>query len=174
MRQRSSSTADEVKDDGYVVPDLLEGNATFLRRCFTVGVRGFTSKDPRIQDKLDQWEAVFPVLEAPRFVKNVVSFAARNYRTNLMCHVSRYDHFVGRLQRYVRSRLHGPVKPPRQQATSEADTTEPVDGDSDSDDMDDDDELQELTPEAEEARLLKGDRTTKVVRSIMGGKLLAS
>ena len=69
-------------DDGEkdVVPDLYDSNGSYFRRCFTVGVKGATSKSLALQDRLHEWQGAFDgELTLPQLGHNVVTHAAKQY-----------------------------------------------------------------------------------------------
>ena len=63
------------------LPDLFGKKSNFLRRCFTVGVAGCTSRHAGLEAKLAEWANAFPELQGPRYVGNAVSHAAKLYCT---------------------------------------------------------------------------------------------
>ena len=103
----------------------LRGNSlsNFIRRCFVVGTPGSISdkKDPVILETLKRNARLFPTLERPPNADNVVTHAARTYRTAFERHFLNFDTVEARVKRVASSMLFDPYVRASNAAEEDAD-----------------------------------------------------
>ena len=88
-------------------PDLTDPNATFFRHCFTVGVKGCTSRDDGVQATLERYNDLFLPLDVPHKMRNAVSHAAKLYKTNFVNHFVLVANVLARVKKLASLRLFG-------------------------------------------------------------------